>query len=188
MFLVETIFLASKKQFFSVRYSWLWKKCFCHLETYIFTNTSFRLTQMNFLSSENSILLFRTLLKFWKFWRWKFFYEKPYSCSRKLIVCLVEVFFFPFFFDTPASENFFSSNGNVFLNKFFIPWRRISVLWKSFYLIQCIFFSASGSPLKLVETLFRLEVSDFLSTEKCFLLFRASFLQVETVTETSWNK
>ena len=29
---------------------------------------------------------------------------------------------------------------------------------------------------------------DFLPSENCFLLFRASFLQVETVTETSWKK
>ena len=27
----------------------------------------------------------------------------------------------------------------------------------------------------------------FLSSENCSLLFRASFLQVETVSETSWN-
>ena len=54
-----------------------------------------------------------------------------------------------------------------------------------------IFFSTSGNPLKLVEThffgknLFLLEENDFLSIEKCFLLFRAAFLQAETVTETS---
>ena len=48
--------------------------------------------------------------------------------------------------------------------------------------------------MKLVETLFLgktlfpQERKDFLSTEKCFVLFRASSLQVQTVTETSCNK
>ena len=48
--------------------------------------------------------------------------------------------------------------------------------------------------MKLVETLFLgktlfpHERKDFLSTEKCFVLFRASSLQVQTVTETSCNK
>ena len=36
-----------------------------------------------------------------------------------------------------------------------------------------------------LKTLFPLTGRDFLSSENCFLLFRASFLQVKTVTETS---
>ena len=44
--------------------------------------------------------------------------------------------------------------------------------------------------MKLVEThfsakkLFLLVKRDFLSIENCFILFHASFLQVETITET----
>ena len=40
----------------------------------------------------------------------------------------------------------------------------------------------------LGETLFPLVERDFVSSGNCFLLFRASFLQVETVSETSLNK
>ena len=40
----------------------------------------------------------------------------------------------------------------------------------------------------LGETLFPLVERDFVSSGNCFLLFRASFLQVETISETSLNK
>ena len=40
----------------------------------------------------------------------------------------------------------------------------------------------------LGETLFPLVEKDFVSSGNCFLLFRASFLQVETVSETSLSK
>ena len=40
----------------------------------------------------------------------------------------------------------------------------------------------------LEETLFPLVEKDFVSSGNCFLLFRASFLQVETVSETSLSK
>ena len=46
----------------------------------------------------------------------------------------------------------------------------------------------SGNPLFLGKDLFPLVKRDFLSSENCFLLFRASFLDVKTVTEVSWNK
>ena len=77
---------------------------------------------MKFLSRGNSILLFRALLKFLKFWDSNFFKEKPCSCSWKLIFWLVEIFFY--FSDTPASESCFLSSGNVFLNEFFISYGR----------------------------------------------------------------
>ena len=60
------------------------------------------------------------------------------------------------------------------------------------FLLFNIFFYKWKPPLKLVEThffggmtLFPLAEKDFLSSENSFLLFRASFLQVKTVTETS---
>ena len=40
----------------------------------------------------------------------------------------------------------------------------------------------------LGKTLFPLVERDFLSSGNCFLLFRASFLQVESISETSLNK
>ena len=43
----------------------------------------------------------------------------------------------------------------------------------------------SGKPFFWGMTLFPLAERDFLSSENCILLFRASFLQVKTVTETS---
>ena len=43
----------------------------------------------------------------------------------------------------------------------------------------------SGNPFFWGKTLFQLAVSDFLSSENCSFLFRASFLQVKAVTETS---
>ena len=46
----------------------------------------------------------------------------------------------------------------------------------------------SGNLLFLGKDLFPLAKRDFLSSENCFLLFRASFLDVKTVTEVSWNK
>ena len=38
------------------------------------------------------------------------------------------------------------------------------------------------------KTLFPLVERDFMSSGNCFLLFRASFLQVESISETSLNK
>ena len=40
----------------------------------------------------------------------------------------------------------------------------------------------------LGKTLFPLVERDFMSSGNCFLLFRASFLQVESISETSLNK
>ena len=42
-----------------------------------------------------------------------------------------------------------------------------------------------GNPFLGGKSLFPLAKRDFLSSEKYFVLFRASFLQVKTVTETS---
>ena len=43
----------------------------------------------------------------------------------------------------------------------------------------------SGDPFFWGKALFQLAERGFLSSENCFLLFRASFLQVKTVAETS---
>ena len=102
----------------------------------------------------------------------------------------MEVNFFHFS-ENPASKRYFLSNGNVFSNKFLIPYGRdgFSVFWKLFSLFN-LFFYKWKSSLKLVET--NLFGKDFVPAERdfppsgnCFLLFRDSFLQVETVTETS---
>ena len=60
------------------------------------------------------------------------------------------------------------------------------------FLLFNLFFNKGQLSLKLEEThyfwgeiLFPLTERDFLSGENCFLLFRASFLQVKSVTETS---
>ena len=98
----------------------------------------------------------------------------------------LEVNFFHFK-DTPASERYFLSNGNVFLNEFFIPYDGdlFTVFWKPFSRIQSFFFQPS---MKLVET--NLFGKDFVPVERepsrnCFLLFRALFLQMETFTKTN---
>ena len=55
----------------------------------------------------------------------------------------VDIFHFS---DTPASERYFLSSGNVFLNEFFSPYGRdgFSVLWKPFSFIQFFFLQVEG--------------------------------------------
>ena len=102
--------------------------------------------------------------------------------------------YFPHFSDTLSSESYFRPSGSVFLNESSNPHDGgvFSVLWKPFSLIYNLFIYKWNPSLKLVEThffggktLFQLSERDFLSIENSFLLFRASFLQVKTVTETS---
>ena len=45
----------------------------------------------------------------------------------------------------------------------------------------------SGNPFFLEKKLFPVVDRDFPSIENCFISFHAFFLQVETITETSWN-
>ena len=103
-------------------------------------------------------------------------------------------FFFFFFFhfsDTPARESYFLSSGNVFLNEFFVPYGGDGFLcfvenifsYLIFFLQVEAAYEINGSFLG--KTLFPLVEKDFLSGGNCFLLFCASFLQVETVSETS---
>ena len=111
MLLVETVFLAIEKQFFpSARYSWLCKQ--------FLTSSSFRFVETDFLSSEKSILLFKGLFKFLKFGVSNFLRETLFLLVET-VFWLMEVGFFHFS-DTPASESYFSSSGNVFLTEFFI--------------------------------------------------------------------
>ena len=67
-------------------------------------NSSFRLLETNFLSSRNSIALFRALEDF-KIRSQQHFLEKPYFCSWKLIFRVVEVNYF-YFSNILASERF----------------------------------------------------------------------------------
>ena len=133
------------------------------METYFLTNSLFRPVQTDFLSSGKGIFfLFKALWKLLNF-------GGDNSCLWKLILWLGELICFHFS-DTP-SESYFPSTGNIF-------W------W--------IFFSTSGNITEISgnsffggKTLFSLAERNFLSSENVFLLFRASFLQVKTVTETS---
>ena len=118
------------------RCSWLWKQLLLHVETYFLTDSLFRLVETDFLSSGNSIPLFRALLKFLKFGGNNIFQRHLYLCSWKLIFWLMEINYF-YFSDTPVSESYFSSSGKVCLNEFFIPHNgdEFFVLWKPFSLI-----------------------------------------------------
>ena len=98
--------------------------------------------------------------------------------------------YFFHFSDTPASEMNFLSSGNVFLNKFFIPYGGDGFSGENLFYLFDFFFYNWKSSLRLMETNFfgKNFVSverDFPPSGNCFLFFRASFLQVETVTETS---
>ena len=90
---------------------------------FFLTNLSFRLVKMNFLSSRNSLVLFRTMLKILKF--------RGSNHFKKLISWPMEVNFS----DTPSSEGYFLSSGNGFLNRLFysVWWRRI------FCLVETVF-------------------------------------------------
>ena len=117
--------------------SWLVKNSFFHLSVIHgcensfsdFNFSSFRLVETDFLSSGKSIFLFRALLKLLKF-------GGGNSCLWKLIFWLVELIF-SHFSDTPSSESYFPSSGNVFLNESSNPYGgdAFSVLWKPFSLI-----------------------------------------------------
>ena len=80
-------------------------------------------------------------------------------------------------------------------NEFFIPYGEdgFSLFWKPFSLIWFFPYKCKP-PLKLMAHFFcgkdfiSARNREFLSGEKCFILFRASFLRGETVSETSWNK
>ena len=117
------------------------------------------------------------------------------SCLWKLILWIVELIF-SHFSDTPSSENYFPSNGNIFLNESFNSYGgdAFSVLWKPFSIIWSFFIQVetvtkiSGTTFFWGKTLFLPVERDVLSSKNCFILFRASFLQVQTVTATNWNK
>ena len=86
-------------------------------------------------------------------------FEGGNSCLWKLIFWLVELFPCPV-------ETVFSYLQSFFLQVESIP-------------------ETSEDPFFGGKTLFQLVERGFLSSENCFLLFRASFLRVKTVTETS---
>ena len=105
------------------------KTVFPSVETYFLKNSSFWLVKTDFLSSGKSIFLFRALLKLLKF-------GCGNSCMWKLIFWLVELIF-SHFSETPSTESYFSSGGNVFLNESSNPYGGdpFSVLRKPFSLI-----------------------------------------------------
>ena len=124
MLLVETVFLASEKQFF-----YLSDVPGCENSLFVkwkhfLTKASFMLVETDFLSSGKSILKF----------------GGGNSCLLKLIFWLVELVF-SHFSDTPSSESYFFSSGNGFLNESSNPHGgdAISVLWKLFSLNRFLF-------------------------------------------------
>ena len=98
---------------------------------------------------------------------------------------------FFYFSDTAASESYFLSGGNRFLNEFFISYGGDGCLClvETVFSYLIFFLQVEAvTELKahfLGKTLFPLVEKDFLSSGNYFLLFCASFLQVETVSETS---
>ena len=105
LLLVETGFVVSEKQFFSICQIFLAVKTVFRSSGNLFFNEFLILASVtDFLSSGNSIPLFRVSLEFLKFAR-QLFKEKPYSCSCKLIFCLAEVNFFQIS-DTIGSESY----------------------------------------------------------------------------------
>ena len=84
----------------------------------------------------------------------------------KGIFCLVEA---NVSFRTMEMKFLSCGNGFLLFNLFFYKWK------PSLKLVETNLFGKDFVPVE----------SDFPRSENCFLLFRASFLQVETVTETN---
>ena len=81
----------------------------------------FRLVKTNFLSSRNIIVLFRALLKILKFGGSNFFKRNLISARGKCFLASRSSFFFHFQI-LMLVKGIFLSNGNVFVNKCFIPY------------------------------------------------------------------
>ena len=124
MLLVETVFLASEKQFFYLSDVPGCENCLFVKWKHFLTKASFLLVETDFLSSGKSILKF----------------GGGNSCLLKLIFWLVELTF-SHFTDTPSSESYFLSSGNGFLNESsnLYGGDAISVLWKLFSLNRFLF-------------------------------------------------
>ena len=138
-------------------------------------NSSVRLVETNFLSSRNSIVSFRALLKFLKFGRINL---------RKTLFLLVETDFlatrsqfFPFFrYSFLLVKGFFFSRGNIFLNEFF-SFRMVETDFlycrSCFLLFTLFFFYKWKTSLKLVEINLIVKTvpveRDFPPSGNCFL-------------------
>ena len=159
-------------------------------ETYILTNSIFRLAEMIFCLVETGFFYSELCSSFWNR-RWQLFSEKLYSCPWKLIFLLVEVHFFHIL-DTPASESYFFAYWKRIFKRIFhsVGWRRIFSLVETVYFYLIFFYKfkpslkVSGNPF-LGKTLLPIVERNFLYSGNHFLLFLTFFLQVETVTETS---
>ena len=101
------------------------------METYFLTSSPFHLVKTDFLSSGNSGK------SFWDSRVADFFLRKAFFLLVETDFLTSGSFFFFHFSGSPDSESYFLSSGNVFLNKFFIPYggEAFSVLWKPFSLI-----------------------------------------------------
>ena len=104
-------------------------------ENVFLTNSSFRLAETNFLSSRNSIVLFRVLLKILKFGGSNLFKRNLISARENLFFSQQKLIFYNF--QILLLVKAILSSGKVFLNEFFIPYggEGFFVLWKLFSLI-----------------------------------------------------
>ena len=131
--LVETVFLASKRQFFPLfRYSWLWKQFLREVETYFLTNYSFQLVKRDFLSCGKSIFFFiQNFAEAFEIWRCQFL-----LVSTDILIFWLAELIFPICQTLLLVKEIFR-----FLNKSPNPYGRdvFSVLWKPFSLIWCFF-------------------------------------------------
>ena len=115
MLLVETVFLAIEKVFFHLSDIPGSENSFSQ-GIHFLTNSSFLIIRTNYLSSRNSIVLFRALLKILKFDGSSLFKRKPYFCSWKLIFWLVgSCFVFENLIFFLQVETFTEISGNKFI-------------------------------------------------------------------------
>ena len=139
-------------------------------------NSSVRLVETNFLSSRNSIVSFRALLKFLKFGRINL---------RKTLFLLVETDFlatrsqfFPFFrYSFLLVKGFFFSRGNIFLNEFF-SFRMVEtdfLYCRSCFLLFTLFINVRSKYLRLKKYPFGGDLKVTVKQLICFTLSQLLF-------------
>ena len=124
-----------------------------------------QLAETNVLSSKNSIVSFRVLLKILKFGGSNVFKRNLIFARRTKNFWLVEVNFFHFS-DIPARKRYFLSIGNA---------KTVFSYFPSLILVETNLFGKDFVPVG----------RHFPPSVNCFLLFRASLWEVETATATS---
>ena len=101
------------------------KTVFRHVKTYFLTNSTFRLLDTDFLSSEKSFF-FQSFVEAFEIRRWQFLLvETDFLATRNYLSHVS---------DAPSSESYFLFSGNALLNESSNPYGgdAFSVLWKPF--------------------------------------------------------